>query len=40
MNELGLGLSAHLLLWGFPLILTVVVVGETILDIRKERLDR
>jgi hypothetical protein len=34
MNELGLGLGA------FPLVLTVLVVGETLLDIRRERLDR
>jgi hypothetical protein len=31
-DEYTLTLGAHLLLWGFPLVLVLVVVAETLLD--------
>jgi len=31
-DEYTLTLSAHLLLWGFPLVLVLLVVAETLLD--------
>ena len=35
MEEFSLTLGAHLLLWGFPLVLIIVVVVESLLDARK-----
>jgi hypothetical protein len=32
MDEYALTLGAHLLLWGFPLVLVLLVVAETLLD--------
>ena len=35
MEEYSLTLGAHLLLWGFPLTLVILVVAESLLDARK-----
>ncbi len=35
MEEHSLTLGAHLLLWGFPLVLVIFVVAESLLDSRK-----
>ncbi len=35
MDEHSLTLGANLLLWVFPLVLTILVVGESLLDGRR-----
>ena len=40
MQEHSLTLGAHLLLWGFPLALTIFVVAETLLDKWWRKTDR
>ena len=35
MEEYSLTFGAHLLLWGFPLVLTILVIVENALDARK-----
>jgi hypothetical protein len=35
MEEYSLTLGAHLLLWGFPLTLVILVVAESLLEARK-----
>jgi hypothetical protein len=38
VEQHGLSLGGHLLLWGFPLLLTLIVVGDTVRDWRRRRL--
>jgi hypothetical protein len=38
MEQHSLSLGAHLLLWVFPLVLTVFVVGDALRDRRRGRL--
>ena len=40
MEEYSLTLGAHLLLWGFPLTLVIIVVAESLLDLRKRETER
>jgi hypothetical protein len=35
MDEPSLTLGAHLLLWGFPLALSIIVIVENLLDAKK-----
>ena len=35
MDEPALTLGAHLLLWGFPLVLGIIVIVESLLDAKK-----
>lgn len=38
MEQHTLSLGAHILLWVFPLVLTVLVVADSVLDWRRGRL--
>jgi len=40
MEEHSLTLGAHLLLWGFPLALVILVVADTFLDRRRREAGR
>jgi len=38
MDQHHLSLGGHLLLWVFPLVLTILVVADTLRDLRRGRL--